>query len=41
MSIFWFILGVFVGMFIPGPYNEQIKNWVKTTWRRIFSKEKE
>lgn len=37
MSIFWFALGILVGLFIPGPFNEAIKNWIKSLWGRITS----
>ena len=39
--MFWFVVGVFVGLLIAGSYNDRIKkikNWVIAMWGKIFSK---
>jgi hypothetical protein len=37
-TIFWFVVGVIVGLFIPGPYNTTVKTWLVGLWNKIFSK---
>jgi len=37
-TIFWFIVGVIVGLFIPGPFNVTIKNQLSSLWNKITGK---
>jgi hypothetical protein len=38
MSILWLCIGILIGLFIPGPFNQVIRNWVVSLWNRIFKK---
>jgi hypothetical protein len=38
MSIIWFCLGILIGLFIPGPFNQVIRDRVSSFWNRIFKK---
>lgn len=38
-EIFWFCLGIIIGLFIPGPYNETIKKGLISIWKKIFQQQ--
>ena len=38
MSIFWFVLGITVGIFVPGPFDEVIRNGIKSLFNKIVKK---
>lgn len=37
-TISWFIVGVVVGLFIPGPYNTRVKNYITDIWNKLTNK---
>ena len=39
MSIFWFVTGMVVCLFIPSPVSAAGKAYIKRIWDKIFKKE--
>jgi hypothetical protein len=35
MSIVWLCIGIVIGLFIPGPFNNLLKGWLKSLWGRV------
>ncbi len=36
--LFWVAVGLVIGLFIPGPFNETIKAGLKAAWHKLFLK---
>lgn len=41
MSIFWFVAGVVVALFLPSPIGEWGRSQLKKIWDKIFKREEE
>lgn len=35
MWLFWLLLGFLIGLFVPTPFSEQIKGWLKSLWDKV------
>ena len=38
MSIVWLCIGIVIGLFIPGPFNNIIRGWLVSLWGRVVKK---
>lgn len=38
MLLFWIAVGVIIGLFIPGPFNESIKSVLKSLWHKVIDR---
>jgi len=36
-SLFWFCVGVVVGLFMPTPYGNEIRTWLLNTWHKFVN----
>lgn len=35
MSILWLCIGIVIGIFIPGPFNNVVRGWLSNLWSKI------
>jgi hypothetical protein len=40
MAMIYIAIGIVIGLFIPGPFNEKIKDALKALWHKIVDKVK-